>query len=218
MNAASARFNGQTVRAVIFDFGDVLAHGPTPEHIARMAALLNVARDKFWEHYNAERHPYDCGRFSAEQYWSAVAQAAGARLTAEQIEWLRRTDVQMWSNINPAMLRWAGELKAAGLRTAVLSNMHADMVAAVRSDLAWITDFDCFVLSAELHMAKPDPQIFRHCLECLKVEPNEAIFIDDRERNTRAAEAVGIIGICASSTTAIRQCLQAAGWDAPLPE
>ena len=141
-----------------------------------------------------ERYPYDRGEISGEQYWVlTIARDAGTQLMPEQIEWLRRADVAMWSNMNPQMLDWAARLRAEGLQTAVLSNMHADMAKVVRANYAWIRDFHCFVLSAELGLAKPDPQIFRHCLDCLKVQANEALFIDDKERTTRAAEEFGLI-------------------------
>ena len=78
-------------------------------------------------------------RSQAEQYWQAVARDAGTQLTPEQIEWLRRTDVAMWSNVNPADAD-AGPRNCAPkeLQTAVLSNMHADMTKAVRAEFTWI--------------------------------------------------------------------------------
>ena len=41
--SAHARWNGRTIRAVIFDFGEVLSYPPPPETIAAMAEL--TARD-----------------------------------------------------------------------------------------------------------------------------------------------------------------------------
>ncbi len=217
MSPVPIRLDGRTIRAVIFDFGEVLSYPPAPQTITAMAELLHLTPEKFRDYYYAERYRYDRGELSAQQYWLAVARDAGTQLSPEQIEWLRRTDVAMWSNINPQMLRWATQLRTEGLRTAVLSNMHADMAKAVRSEFTWIADFHCVVLSAELGFAKPDPQIFHHCLTCLNAAGNEALFIDDKERNTRAAEELGIAGICANSPEAIREQLQAAGWNAVLP-
>lgn len=209
--------NGRLVRAVIYDFGEVLSYPPPPETIAALAALLYTTPEQFREYYYAERQGYDRGDLSAEQYWQAVARAAGTQLRPEQVEWARRTDVAMWSNINPQMLHWAAQLRGEGIQTAVLSNMHADMTKSVRAEFTWIRDFDCFVLSAELGFAKPDREIFQHCLDCLKVQANEALFIDDKPRNTRAAEELGMAAICADSPESIRRELQATGWNAPLP-
>ncbi len=217
MGLTTVRLNGRVIRAVIFDFGEVLSYAPPPDTIAAIAELLRVTREEFREYYYAERQDYDRGILTAEQYWQAVARDAGAELTAEQIAWLRRTDVEMWSQVNPQMLSWAAELRSREIQTAVLSNMHADMAKSVRAEFAWIRDFECFILSAEIGFAKPDPEIFQHCLDCLKLPANEALFIDDKPRNTDASEALGMAAICADSPQAIREQLQKAGWTGPLP-
>jgi putative hydrolase of the HAD superfamily len=217
MSPNNARWNGRAIRAVILDFGEVLSHPPAPETIAFLAELFHLTPEKFREFYYAERYRYDRGQLAAEDYWRAIAKDAGVPLSPEQIELLRRTDVEMWSNVNPAMLQWAADLRASGLLTAVLSNMHLDMAKVVRSTSTWIEDFDCFVLSAELGMAKPDPEIFQRCLECLQIAPGEAIFIDDKQRNTQAAETLGMATLCADSASGIREQLMAGGWTAPLP-
>jgi putative hydrolase of the HAD superfamily len=215
---ARLRLNGRRIRAVIYDFGEVLSYPPPPATITAMAELLHVTGEKFREYYYAERQDYDRGNLTAEQYWQAVARDAGTQLTPEQIEWLRRTDVAMWSNVNPQMLNWAAELRSQGMQTAVLSNMHSDMAKSVRAEFGWIRDFNCFVLSAEVGFAKPDPEIFQHCLDCLKLPANQALFIDDKPRNTRAAEQFGMAAICADSPESIGDQLQAGGWTGPLPE
>ena len=218
MRSSSVPIRGRSIRAVILDFGEVITQAPNLEAIASMAATLNVDPGQFRRIYSAHRYAYDRDDLSPEQYWNAVAEDAGAKLDAGQIEGLRRTDVEMWSNLQPVVLKWAAELKSLGLRTAVLSNMHLDMADAVRTGKIPISGFDCLVLSSEVRMAKPDAQIFQHCLGCLRVEPGETMFVDDRERNIQAAEALGILGVCANSSAAISAQLSIMGWGAPLPE
>jgi putative hydrolase of the HAD superfamily len=217
MPDASVRLKGRSIHGVIYDFGEVLSYPPPPASIDAIAELLHVTPEKLREYYYAERQDYDRGNLTAGQYWRAVARDADIQLTAEQIEWLRRTDVEMWSNVNPQMLAWAAELRNQGMRTAVLSNMHADMAKSVRAKFAWLRDFGCVVLSAEIGFAKPDPEIFQNCLDCLKISANQALFIDDKARNTRAAEELGMAAICADSPQSIRAQLQETGWSGPLP-
>ncbi len=218
MSLAPARLNGHLIRAVIYDFGEVLSYPPPLDTIAAMAELLHVTVAKFREYYYAERQDYDRGLLTGEQYWQAVARDAGTQLTTEQIEWLRRTDVAMWSNVNPQMLAWAAQLRDRGIKTAMISNMHMDLVKAAHAEFAWLRDFQCVVLSAEIGVAKPDAQIFQQCLDCLMVKANEVLFIDDKERNTRAAEELGMAAICAASPETIREQLQSARWSGPLPD
>ena len=114
MPDASARINGHLIRAVIYDFGEVLSYPPPPETIAALAALLHITPEKFREYYYAERQAYDRGELSAEQYWQAVSQDAGTLLTPEQIEWARRTDVAMWSNIESPDAALGGAITRRG--------------------------------------------------------------------------------------------------------
>jgi len=98
----------------------------------------------------------------------------------------------------------------------VLSNMHADMVDYLRANGEWTRIFDCVTLSSVVHLAKPEPDIFNVCLRDLGVRPEEALFIDDRERNVAAAQALGIWGVAAPSPAQLRANLQAFGF-CPLP-
>ena len=205
------------IRAVILDYGEVISQSPDPEAIAAMAGIFAVPDEQFRHLYSATRPAYDRGDLDALNYWSGIAQAAGVELGASQIANLRQTDVAMWSKVRPAMLRWVQELRSVGVKTALLSNMHHDMVQKLRNDGDWTENFDCLTLSSAIRMAKPDAEIFWHCLGCLGVEPQAALFVDDREPNVRTARALGLQGIVADSPEVLRIQLAAIGF-MPLPE
>lgn len=205
------------IRAVILDFGEVISQPPDPAAIATMAELFNLPEARFRQLYSSQRHEYDRGDLNADQYWSEIARAGGVELVDGQVERLRETDVAMWSRLNPGMLRWVEQLRAAGIKTAVLSNMHDDMVQKIRNDTTWAKNFDCLTLSSAIRLAKPDADIFHHCLKSLAVTPEEVLFVDDREVNVRAARSLGIRGIVANSPVELRRQLEAIGF-APLPE
>jgi putative hydrolase of the HAD superfamily len=202
---------------VILDFGDVISQPPDPTAITRMAAMFKLPADRFRSLYNAHRIAYDRGDVTAHQYWAEIALAAEIELSADQVQQLRETDVVMWSRLNLSVLRWAEQLRFGGIKTAVLSNMHDDMVKHIRRNAMWARSFSCLILSSAIRMAKPDAEIFRHCLECLAVSPNEAMFVDDRESNVQAAQALGIKGIVANSPAELRRQLDGIGFR-PLPE
>jgi putative hydrolase of the HAD superfamily len=211
------RRNPPPIRAVILDYGDVISQPAEPAVIAKMTAMFRVPEHRFRHLYGSFRLDYDRGTLSANEYWTKIAQAAGTELSTNQIAELRRDDVAMWSRLNVSILRWVDQLRAAGMRTAVLSNMHDDMVQHVRANGDWTKSFDCVTLSSAIHMAKPDTEIFNYCLKCLEVDPDEALFVDDRERNVQAARALGMRGIVAPSPEHLRTNLQAIGF-VPLPQ
>ncbi|HEY4899917.1 MAG TPA: HAD family phosphatase [Terriglobales bacterium] len=205
------------IRAVILDYGDVISQPPDPTSISAMAGMFGLSEDRFRQLYGALRRGYDRGDLDAHEYWSGVARAAGVELSTNQIEQLRETDLAMWSRLNPSVLRWAGHLRSTGIKTAMLSNMHDDMVRMIRKDPRWAEKFDCLTLSSEIRIAKPDAGIFQHCLECLNIAAVEALFVDDREGNVRAAQGLGIRGIVAASPEQLRLQLEAIGFT-PLPD
>ena len=41
---------------------------------------------------------------------------------------------------------------------------------------------------------KPEPSAFRHCVTAMHAAPADFLFVDDREENVRAAQAVGMTG------------------------
>jgi len=186
---------GSEIRAIILDYGEVLCLKPTEPQIFRMADLFGIGSPQFQTLYEKNRQAYDRGDLSPDRYWFAFADEPGVHLAANKIPLLRAWDVEMWSNTNPVMIAWLEALHKSGLRTALLSNMHADMVAKVRGEFEWMRNFDCAVFSYEVRLAKPEPKIYQHCLEGLGTRAQETLFIDDREVNIAAARALGLAAI-----------------------
>jgi putative hydrolase of the HAD superfamily len=183
------------IRAVIFDYGMVLSAPPDQQARANLIALTGLTSVDFDRHYWTHRLAYDLGHLDGSTYWPRFAEDAGIRITPEEIDSLIENDVMMWTSINEPMLAWAGQLQEAGIRTAILSNMGAEVLRYMRQEFSWLGTFDHHTWSCELGIAKPDPAIYTHAVKSLGVPPQEALFLDDREENIRGAESVGLHGI-----------------------
>jgi len=192
LNATGRVREGQAVgvRGVVLDYGEVVARPPADARLGRIAAAVGLDRPALVERYDRERPLYDRGDITPQAYWSKVVPAT-VELNAELLGKLRRWDVEMWSHTNPVMIEWLARLRTAGFKTALLSNMHCDMVVRVRRDLEWFKQLDFAVLSSEVHLAKPERAIYQRCLAGLALEPSEALFIDDRGVNVQAAIDAG---------------------------
>ena len=92
----------------------------------------------------------------------------------------------------PAMVDAVRGLRAGGLKTGLVSNSwsidHYD-----RDLLAEL--FDDVVISAEVGMHKPEPEIYLLAAEGLGVAPGACLFVDDLRENCEGAEAVGMTAI-----------------------
>lgn len=200
------------VQAIIFDYGDVLCLQPTAEDIEGSARILGISADSFRELWGRNRDLYDRGDLSAETYWSKFAEDAGTNLDASQLQGLYERDVTMWSRLNPDMVGWLSALPAAGMKTAVLSNMHMGMVQHARHAFRWLDGVNVTTFSAEVRLIKPDPAIYEHCLRGLDCAPSDTLFIDDREVNVEAARTIGIHALQFQSLAQLRNELQQAGF------
>jgi putative hydrolase of the HAD superfamily len=206
------------VRAVIFDYGEVLCYRPSREEMAQLAGFFRVAPEKFGPFWDRNRGPFDRGDLSADAYWTMLADDAGVKLRAEELKEVCELDMAMFSHINDGMVEWARRLASSGKKIGVLSNMHPDMVAHCRRDFAWLSHFDHLTFSGEVRLIKPEPAIYEHALRGLGVEAGEALFLDDREGNIQAARAMGIHAVHLQSPQQLYDDLRAAGFPILPPE
>jgi len=58
----------------------------------------------------------------------------------------------------------------------------------------WYDDFHPVILSHELQLLKPEPEIYHACFKELKHPPENYLFIDDAKTNIEAAEKLGVHG------------------------
>ena len=205
------------LRAVIFDYGMVLTGPANALAHQCMLDLTQLDHITFETNYWLHRHDYDRGTLNGLTYWQAFARTSGAQLSDTTIHALIAQDILHWSDLNPQMLRWAAALQAAGLRTAILSNMGADLLAHMRAHCDWLLGFDQLTWSCELHLAKPQPEIYLHTLTKLGVHAEEALFLDDREENVEGARAVGLHALTFRNVAQLRDDLTRTGLAQQLP-
>jgi putative hydrolase of the HAD superfamily len=178
-------------QAVIFDYGNVLSASQPTADVQAMANILDLPVPRFAELYWQFRVQYDAASLDPMAYWNTVARTGSRTLTPDRISALIEIDNRSWSHPAPVMPRWARDIRAAGLRTAILSNMPFPVRDYILG-CAWLPNFDVRVFSCEAGLCKPEPEIYRTCLNKLGVQPGDVLFLDDREPNIRAAEALGM--------------------------
>lgn len=68
--------------------------------------------------------------------------------------------------------------------------------------------FDGIVTSFEAHSVKPDPEIFRHAIKTLGIDPEETLFLDDSEKNLEVAAKSGFLTLHIPSGSEFYQLLK----------
>jgi 2-haloacid dehalogenase len=96
------------------------------------------------------------------------------------------------------------ELQAAGVPTYVLSNASAETWPHAVERFPFLGSFDGVLLSGEVGVAKPDPEIFDELCRRFGLRPEATIFIDDKAANVDAARALGFAGHHFSDAAGLR--------------
>ena len=178
---------------LILDYGNVLSRpqderwfGPAATHIGTTAEVFRAA---YWQH----RHAYDAG-LPASEYWQRVLATVGSDRGPDAVDlaWLIEQDVASWLLYEEEVWTLAAEFHARGGRTAFLSNSGPEVMAKVRTDRPIEDVFDVMVISCEVGLSKPDPRIFRYCLDRLGLAPSQVLFVDDRADNIAGAARIGL--------------------------
>jgi putative hydrolase of the HAD superfamily len=73
-----------------------------------------------------------------------------------------------------------------------LSNMPASTFAYLKDSHAFWPHFRGIVISGEVQMMKPEPEIFEYLLRRYELTPGNTVFIDDLQPNVQAAKALGM--------------------------
>jgi putative hydrolase of the HAD superfamily len=198
------------VRAVIFDFGGVLCFHPDDARWRRAAETAGLPVSEFMSAFWAHRIPYDAGMVEPADYWRRVL---GPAFQESSLPELVRREIELWNQYDARVLAWAGQLRAAGYRTAILSNLPRPLGEELRATPGFLDHFDHHTFSYELRKVKPQPEIYLNAIRGVGVEPSEALFLDDKTENVEGARAVGLQAVLYSAW----ENFSAAGYGLPVP-
>ena len=178
--------------AVLFDFGGVLTTGvwDTFADFCRKEGLEpDTIKNLFRTDPEAirELRQLEMGEITETEFEQAFGRRLGLKDSVHLID-------SMFAGMrhDEAMVAAVRELRSAGLLTGLVSNSWSTS----HYDRALLKElFDTSVISAEVHMHKPQPEIYRLAADRLEVEPERCIFVDDLRENCEGAEAVGMTAV-----------------------
>jgi len=135
----------------------------------------------------AELRALERGELTVEEFEPRFAPHLGITETAGLVE-------RLFAGVGPdePMIEAVRRAHDAGVRTGVISNSWGGTSYDVAD---WRSLFDAVVISGEVGLHKPGPEIFQLALSEIGLPALECVFIDDLKENIEGAEAVGITGI-----------------------
>lgn len=195
-------------KAVIFDWGDVLAFDDRSIAVEFLCQSLQLSQPEF-EKINMEKRKAMAEGKSDIEFWQAYAQQKDIALPDS---WAESYHLAIKASIgaDPEMFALIDELKAEKIRVGLLSNIDKRYIKYIR-DYGFYEPFDPCLLSGEMDIKKPDPKAYEFLLNAIALAAGDIVFIDDKEENIVAAKKMGIDGIVFTSPSQIRQELKARG-------
>lgn len=182
--------------ALVVDFGGVLT---TPLQAAMVAfaeemgiELQHLARAALGGYMGSEDSlvfGFETGRISEEEFSHAFAERlreySGAEVDPAGLV------ARLFSRLEleETMLSAVAAARAAGLKTGLLSNSWGTTLYP-RERLDGL--FDVSVISGEVGLRKPDPEIFELTTRRLGVEPGRCVFVDDHPGHVTSAAETGM--------------------------
>ena len=180
------------IKSILFDMGQVLIRFDQKYFIKRLG-IEDVDLDLLLRevYRSVEWVQMDRGTLREEDAFRSISKRLPERL--HDAAWKL---ICMWDR---PILEVAGmyelveELKGLGYGIYLLSN------ASVRQHDYWpripaSRFFDGKLISADVHVIKPQPEIYRLCLEKFGLQAEECFFIDDAPANIEGALCCGIAG------------------------
>jgi len=192
LSATQGLSQKRSVRAVVFDYGNVLCLEQTPEDMKGMALVCGIPHERFSELYWKLRPPYDRGDTDGPAYWTAVAGQQEVGLSRDQIATLIKLDSESIIRPNQGAVQWAELLHHEGIPLTLLSNMPLEPSRYVTKCFPSLSTFEHLIYSCDYGSIKPELSIYRDCLELLKLAPQDILYLDDRAENLEAAARLGI--------------------------
>lgn len=184
------------VTTILFDVGGVILR-PLDAEAARerreaLAQSLGFGSgDEMWMHFYTSEEWTLCktGRMARVEMWERLLRPYGITEREEQEGFL--AELHHGEDVHPEMERLIARLHGR-FRLGILSNWDEELESILEEKVGISHYFEAIVNSSRIGVAKPDEEAFRIALERLGARPGEVFFIDDQERNTEAAEELGM--------------------------
>jgi epoxide hydrolase-like predicted phosphatase len=188
------------IDAALFDFGGVLVREGSVNDFARMAphadpeVVLRHAIGAYHEDVDHPWHQVERGELDMVE-WYALTVAALADAGIEVVIPTGDGSGAPLFTPNEPVVAAVRVVRAAGAKTAVVTNNVRELSHTWRPVLPLDELFDTVVDSSEVGLRKPNPAIYHLTCERLGVIPDRAVLLDDIESNLRGAEAAGLRAI-----------------------
>lgn len=99
---------------------------------------------------------------------------------------------QTKKQIDLELVSFIKQLKNAGYKLYILSNLHSEMYDYLKAKDIFLKYFDGEVISYKEHLMKPNLEIYKCLINRYSLKEKDSLFIDDKQVNLDSAKKLGI--------------------------
>lgn len=187
------------IKAVIFDIGGVLQLGEkqrekkSQKHSSgvheKAARKLNVNLDQYFDSIDSLYVKSMEGKISKKELLKKLS--FNFSTIEKKIENIYYKLYKTQFKLNKQLFKQAKLLKKQGYKVAILSDQwHLSKESHFPKKLQKV--FSSAVISCDVGIRKPSPEIYKLVLKKLRIKAEEAIFIDNQTWNIKPAEKLGM--------------------------
>jgi putative hydrolase of the HAD superfamily len=194
------------VRNVIFDLGGVVLDWNPDRIVARaqpQAELQSAFKEALFGH--SDWRLFDRGGLTESELLDRLVERLGRtrQQVREILDTVRHSLVEKTDTVQ--LIR---SLQNRAVPLYCLSNMPVDVWAYLQVHHGFWDAFKGIVISGEVKMMKPEPEVFLHLLDTYGLRAEESVFIDDLPVNIEAARKIGLHGILFKDASQCRHELE----------
>lgn len=178
------------MKAIVFDFDGTILETEMPDYISWKEVYTEHGADlpmKEWA-----QHIGTQGGFNPIEQ---LEQSIGKTVDRETLQKKRRErhhELILQQTVLPGVREILEEARSSGLKIGLASSSSRQWVETHLRRLELWEYFECVRTSDDVVKVKPDPELYIQVLDCLGVEPHEAMAIEDSANGSKAAKSAGM--------------------------
>jgi putative hydrolase of the HAD superfamily len=179
-------------KGIIFDIGGVLVDVRIKSFLEHFVRQTGFSKDQLYSMIvmGGEWERFEKGLITDEQLKERIEKDHGIK--PELMERMA-DDWRKSLKPIPKSIEIVRKLKRQGkYKLFALSNVDEVTTRQCLDRFKFYKHFDGVVLSWEVHMRKPEPEIYQYVLKRMRLSPEETIFIDNYPLNLPPAKAMGM--------------------------
>ncbi len=176
------------VKNIVFDLGNVILTRNTASVLKKInikTELREEIENKFFNNYTN----LDLGNETIEEHFN------NSKLSLEINDEIKYflLNYYKFRDLNKEIINLIHDLKNKNYRIYILSNNNKEAYNYVKQ-LPELECIDGWLVSCDYHLVKPNKEIYLKLFETFNLKAEECFFVDDKEKNIKAGQLLGMNG------------------------